>query len=439
MYLPEIRFPVFYLHLTIFLLCMIGAQTLSAQQQKLLWIDGEANFTRMSYPDSIAHYIKLAKKTGFTGIVLDVKPITGEVLFRSTTAPMMKEWQGFTRTDSMDFLHTCITIAHAHGMKLYAALNIFVAGHNFFDRGLVYSGKAAWQSINYTDSGMVPITQLKHKYSAMTNPVLSEVRGHELSVLKELAAGYPLLDGLILDRVRYDDIQADFSDSSRSAFEKFSGKHINNFPGDIFTWLKDGKGGLQRKEGPLFKNWITWRASVIYTFIRQAREAVKKINPHLSFGDYTGAWYPLYYELGVNWASNKYDSATEYSWASGEYKNYGYAELLDMYTTGCYFYEVQKDEVEKLNAESMQRGEAAMGKGKEYWYSVEGSAEIAKMVTMGAVPVLGGLYVEQYKENPEQFIKAVKMCLLKTDGVMVFDMVHLINNNWWDVMKKGME
>ena len=42
---------------------------------------------------------------------------------------------------------------------------------------------------------------------------------------------------------------------------------------------------------------------------------------------YTGAWYPTYFEVGVNWASRNYDVSKDFSWATPDYKNYGFAEL----------------------------------------------------------------------------------------------------------------
>lgn len=49
-----------------------------------------------------------------------------------------------------------------------------------------------------------------------------------------------------------------------------------------------------------------------------ARKEVKAANPKVSFGTYTGAWYPSYYEVGVNFASKKYDPAKDFSWATPE-------------------------------------------------------------------------------------------------------------------------
>lgn len=412
-----------------------GSVMHAADKRKLLWFDATANFERFSYNDSIRYYLDKTKQAGFTDVVVDVKPITGEVLYPSSIAPEMKEWNKFQRKNHSEFLRVFIEESHKRGLRIHASLNTFVAGHNYIDRGPVYGSKSAWQSINYTDSGMVPISRLKHKYSAMTNPANKEIQMYEISILEELVRNYDL-DGIILDRVRYDCIEGDFSELSKQLFENASGLRLDHFPQDIFEWKKDSTGKPFIFKGKYYKQWLEWRTSVIYNYIRDARMAVKKIKPQIVFGDYTGAWYPTYYELGVNWASNKYDPSAEYDWATPDYKNYGYAELLDLYTTGCYFYEVTKKEVEELNEREMKkamatRTEAAMGKGKEYWYSVEGSAELAMNVTKGAVPVYGGLYVEQYDGHPEQFKKAVQMCLEKTDGLMVFDIIHIINKNWW--------
>ena len=48
----------------------------------------------------------------------------------------------------------------------------------------------------------------------------------------------------------------------------------------------------------------------------RARNEVKKVNPDISFGTYTGAWYPSYYEVGVNFASKKYDPSEDFDWAT---------------------------------------------------------------------------------------------------------------------------
>lgn len=402
---------------------------------KLIWFDALANFERLCSKDSINYYLSKIKSLGFTHVVLDVKPITGEVLFNSKNAQPMFKWNGFTRDENFDILGYFIKKSHDLNLHLYASLNVFVEGHNYYNRGLVFTKFPDWQSINYTDSGLVPITKLKNKYSAMTNPANPEVQKYELKIIEELAKNYADLDGIILDRVRFDGIESDFSLLSKKLFEKYLNLKIKSYPDDIYKWKKDSTGRSFREEGKFYKKWLEWRSSVIYNFIKKARDLIKKINPDISFGVYAGAWYPVYYEVGVNWASKNFDPSQEFSWATENYKNYGYAELIDLFFAGCYFFEVTKDEVKRLNHTNIKRTEAAMGTEKEFWYSVEGSAEIAKKVIMDSVPVIAGLYVEQYKGHPEQFRRAIKMCLEKTDGLMIFDLVHLVNYNYWSIIE----
>ena len=76
----------------------------------------------------------------------------------------------------------------------------------------------------------------------MINPLNEEYRTDILNVLKEVVTKYPDLDGLMLDRVRYDGITADFSSLSRKKFEEYIGKKVANFPEDIFRWTKNADG-----------------------------------------------------------------------------------------------------------------------------------------------------------------------------------------------------
>jgi len=405
---------------------------------KYMWFDCEANFVRLSYPDSISFYFDRLKETGFTDVVADVKAITGETLFRSSYAPYMQEWDGFSRKNDYDMLGIFIREAHKRGLKAHASLNVFCGAHLYKDRGIIYNEHPEWQSQVYTNNGIFPISQVKPNYNGMLNPALPEVRSYELNILKEIAINYPDLDGIILDRVRFDGITSDFSEISKQIFENYSGINVKDFPSDILVWVKGKHGNYDWKPGRYFNQWVEWRASLIYTFIYDVQKELKAINPKLIISDYAGSWYPLYYEVGVNWASNKYDPSANYSWATKKYKEYGYAELLDQLQVGLYYREVNIDEL-NLRTEGSDKGrnEAAMGKGKEYWYSVEGAAKLTKEVTRGVVPVIGSIYADQYGNDNGQFTRAVNMALKESDGLMIFDIVHIINKNWWEALYKG--
>lgn len=420
----------------------VEEETNSDKDRNFIYFDATANFNRFTYKDSISYYLHKVKDAGITDVVIDVKPITGEVLYPSEIAPVMEAWEGEYDSGkkdlSWDMLSTFIEEGHQLGLLVHASTNVFVGGHNFFDRGLVYEdeSKANWQTLSYLPQGMTPITEQKQKYSAMLNPALEEVQEYQLSILEELVGMYPDLDGIILDRVRYDGITADFSPESRQLFEEYIGEEVANFPADIFSYKE---GSEDRVEGPHFQKWIEWRASIIHDFMYEARDRIKAVNPDIIYGDYTGSWYPSYYEVGVNWASRDYDPSKDFEWATKKYKDYGYAEVLDVFLTGNYFYEVDKAEAAQIDTTTVVRSEAGQTLSSDDWYTVEGSAELVNEVVMDATPVFAGLYVEQYKDDPEQFVKALKMVRAKSDGAMIFDIVHIINFDWWDQLKEGLQ
>jgi uncharacterized lipoprotein YddW (UPF0748 family) len=406
-----------------------------ASKAALMWFDATANFERLSAPDSIDFYLEKIKSLGFTHAVVDMRPISGEVLYESEYAPQMKEWKNFRRGD-FDYLGYFIQKAHTLGLEVHASLNVFVAGHNYFDRGPVYEAHPEWATMLYTpEKGIVPITSEKRKYSAMVNPINETFRTHILNILKEITRKYPALDGLILDRVRYDGISADFSEASKAAFEQYIGEPVAVFPGDIFKWVKGDDGQYHRENGKHFPKWIAWRAKVIHDFMVQARDEVKSVNPNISFGDYTGAWYPSYFEVGVNFASRTYDPSQDYDWATPDYKNFGYAEVLDLYTTGNYYTDVSNDDY-RAHRSSIRNETDSRAQSSE-WYCVEGSCERLREILNGH-PFIGGLLVDQFYNNPENLVRSFEMNLQKSDGVMVFDISHIVHKDLWKEVEEGM-
>ena len=117
-----------FLGICLFLVLLFDTN-LSAKESKvsstktaLMWFDAEANFERFSHKDSIAYYLKKIKLLGFTHAIVDVRPITGEVLFDSKYAPKMKEWNGTKRSD-FDYLGEFMSYAD---IQYHALLNELV-------------------------------------------------------------------------------------------------------------------------------------------------------------------------------------------------------------------------------------------------------------------------------------------------------------------------
>ena len=404
------------------------------EKPKLMWIDGTGNFARFSNPDSIDYYVDKIAKLGFTHAVVDVRPISGEVLYDSKIAPRMREWNGHQRPD-FDFLGHWIKKGHEAGIKVMAPMNVFCAGHNYVDRGIVYTEHPEWASVVLNpERGLIPITEEKEKYGGMTNPVNPEYQKYIIGIMTELVTLYPELDGLMLDRVRFDGISADFSDLSRRAFEKHIGKKVKKFPSDILSWKKKGDR-YEPVDGKLAKQWYEWRSGVIRDFMADARRAVKTANPKVEFNTYTGAWYPSYYEVGVNFASPEYDPARDYKWATPNYKDTGYADLIDMYVTGNYYTVITADEYGKEGRAVLNETDSRPQEG--LWYCVEGSCSNLRKI-MKNNKFIGGILVDQFYDNPSKLSQTIAQNLKDSDGLMVFDIVHIIDKGLWDEVEKGL-
>lgn len=385
-----------------------------------LWVDASANFERFSSRDNIKTYVKKAKETGFTHLVVDVRPVVGDVMYKSELVDELVTWKGVTRDASQDYLQDFLDEGKAAGIKVFASMNVFSGGHNYVDRGVVYRDPemAKLTSLLNMPEGFVDIKNKKDRFSAFFNPVNPKVQQYCLNLIKELVRKYDI-DGIILDRCRFDGLDSDFSTLSRATFEERLGHPIINWPESVFEWKKIN-GSWARNPGPLYKSWLEWRAQVIFKFFEKARDAVKEIKDDVQFGTYTGAWYPTYYDVGANWASQKYDPLldTYSNWMySTNYKNYGYAGLLDVYMTGVYYNNIA-------------------GNG---WYTIEGGLDNARRIVCGDVPVMGSLYAEMFKNNPSQMTDAVKMCLTHSDGLMMFDIVQVIKYNLWYEIKTGID
>ncbi len=412
-----------------------------APKLHFLWIDGSANFARLNCPDSVRYYLDKIQAAGIDRIVVDLKPISGEVLYPSAIAPQIFEWKGAMRARDFNYPETILNEGKKRNLKIYAAINVFSEGWKQEERGPIYRDHPEWQTILYLPPDtLLPTTASPEGYAAFVNPADSVIQAYEISLMEEIINNYDF-DGIILDRARYDNIASDFSDLSRQQFEKFIGKQVEPWPEAIYTYHQNQSGKWDIRPGKYYSQWLLYRAQVIHDFFELARRRVKKVNNDIAFATYTGAWYSSYYELGVNWASRTFNPRKIYPWANADYRLTGYAELLDFLFSGCYFYHVDMSEVSRSTLTKEMRTEPAMTVALSPENTVEGAARLAKKVTRGVTPVYGSLYVQQYydQKNPEQFVKAIRKCLELTDGVMIFDLVHIENFGWWQYLAKALQ
>ncbi|MFV0592131.1 MAG: alpha amylase family protein [Draconibacterium sp.] len=411
----------------------------NTDKPRFIWIDAAANFPDFANSkENILRDLTLAKNAGFTGVVVDVRPTSGDVLFETDVVNQVS-WlgahltSGYTkieRTATWDYLQAFIDAGHSLGLDVYAGVNTFSGGNksSLGSEGMLFrdAAKKEWATSLLTDNdGIVNVLNLNNSGAQFFNPVNEDVQNYLCDMLADLAA-YQDLDGIILDRGRFDGIDSDFSDYTRKKFENYLGYTISNFPDDVMT-PSTAVGSLPSPQPTYLKKWLEFRVKVIHDFMEKARNTVKAVNPEVQFGVYVGGWFSSYYGVGVNWASPQYTLPSSYStWASSEYKNYGYADLMDIIIIGAY-------------------ATPTKVYGSTEW-TIQGFCSQAVEKIKGDATVIGGPDVgngawatTSDAITGQAIIQSVDAAMNACDGYFLFDMIHLKQKNQWQYVKEGID
>lgn len=415
--------------------------TNDGSKPRFIWIDASANFPDFADSrDNIRRDLTLAKNAGFTHIIVDVRPPSGDVLFSTTKTDQVK-WLGawvngvytkITRTATWDYLSAFIEIGHELDLKVFAGFNTMSGGHltSLGGDGVLFrdASKKAWATQLLTTSGIRNAMDVGRDGTRFFNPANTNVQSYLLGLLEDLAA-YKNLDGIILDRARFDELDSDFSDESRSQFETYLGKSIS-FPDDVMR--ADIKTAYLPTSLPAyFKQWLEFRVKVIHDFMEKARTRIKAKNPDITFGVYVGGWYSQYYGVGVNWASPNYNTSADYSqWASSNYQKYGFADLMDVILIGAYaapnsIYGTTEWTVQGFcsRAKNLIKGEALVAGGPDVGnYGWDGTGDYSNATV--------------YQSVTNSVDAAINAC----DGYFLFDMIHLKQQpEKWKRVKTGID
>ncbi|NLI00690.1 MAG: family 10 glycosylhydrolase [Chthonomonadales bacterium] len=117
-------------------------------QPRVLWVDATANLSRITHRAGVADIVENARRSNVNIIVVDVKPISGQVLYPSAIAERMTSWRGQTYPE-FDVLQAFIEEAHKAGIEVAASLNVLAEGHKMFGVGKAYQ-KRDWQAVVLT-------------------------------------------------------------------------------------------------------------------------------------------------------------------------------------------------------------------------------------------------------------------------------------------------
>lgn len=374
----------------------------------IVWIEADANFARLSTAGKMDSIFQKLYAMGARAVVMDVKGVSGLVSYNSSIAQQLKSWNGSTQAADFDYLKNAVTEAKKQGLKVFASMSVFSEGFNYYGQkfGKVYTDTAisAVQSQVMTASGSISKISDVYTYG-MLNPAQPFAQSYELSLLKEVVSNYDI-DGIVLDYCRYYDITSDFSDYSISKFQQWASLSNIKTADIVKSWKLSSDGTLEPDiTGQYYNKWLEFRAQIIHDFVQTAHTAIKSIKPNLPVCAYVGAWYDSYYDVGVNWASDTYDPSKDgYTWATGTYKNTGYAELLDMCMTGNYT-------------------PTLTGSG---WWTVQGEISGTKKILNNANVYYGSIDIGNTQwANMDNLKQSVEMIIQQTKGIMLFDLVHI--------------
>ncbi|MCS2437773.1 hypothetical protein NXY48_16995 [Bacteroides ovatus] len=150
-------------------------------------------------------------------------------------------------------------------------------------------------------------------------------------------------------------------------------------------------------------------------FVKEVRKEIHSINNKVKLEYWAASWIHGIYGQGQNWASPKSDFSLNYPWGSEAYNESGFAPYLDTFLCGTYLERIY---------------------GMDDPESIEYGIARAQRLVGNDCKVFGTIYALNHKTN---IADAVSLCLEKSEGLMIFDIVQVIEMNLWDDIQKGIE
>lgn len=492
-------------------------------QARILWVDATANIARYNTEAKIVDLVRQIKDVGFNTVVVDIKPIVGQVIYPSKYAPRLTEWRREVLPADFDPLAIWVRETRSAGLSLLVSMNAFSEGHRDVQRGPGYD-KPEWQTILYepasfvrssfqtrptyplfhtanvlspTDATLTVYTDLTkfptrfaddaiaaivdatgkvvakaegqsirqldpnlppggscilgtgrgaqylrlyaqpsdklefdstpefvkiserpaQQIPLMVNPNHPAVQQRIIEMVREVVTNYAV-DGVMFDdRMRYGGINADFSEYTKREFEDYlrkGGMGLTAWPDDVFRWAVQPNLVRGIVPGPLYEAWLTFRAQTITNWLVKVKRVIQAARPGTLLGVYAGSWYGEYPSFGSNYAAADFPGA--FWFLRPEYQKTGYAGLLDILITGCYY-----------KTSSIAE---AMSLGQNVGITVEAGGQQTNRAAGDLAWSYAGIMLLTYQGNKEAVQRALQAAAASTQGVMVFDLSHDIEQYW---------
>ncbi|MDF2801380.1 MAG: hypothetical protein K0S61_1283 [Anaerocolumna sp.] len=384
------------------------------QKHTIMWVEQFVNAKALNSVEKMELMINTAKDAGITEFALDVKGCEGFTAYKKATlsnAPYMTATIDPKKQVDMDidFLEEFIKIAHNADMKVYASINFFVEGNISTGDYAINVPKVhpEWAEILQApeDAGELK-SVLDTKRDAMllyVNPANDEVQEYQLRRAEEVLMNYEV-DGIIMDRTRYDNQYADFSDVTRKKFETYleeKNKKLINWPEDAYSIKSDGVMVL----GEHYYEWITFRSTIIQGFSNRLRELIDMYreftNRDIKLAAYVGSWYETYYQNGVNWADNSFVYNERLNFPmdklyTRDYAKASYIKNIDFIMIGCYY--DTKEQIEKY-------------------------VTLGNILLNNTIDLIGSISLPDLK-TAKELKEGFKATYENSDGTMIFDLCY---------------
>lgn len=384
---------------------------------KAMWIDCEANFTRLSTKAGIDAELEKIKHYGLNTIYLDVKVANGYALYKSDILPYCNTFGPHTVTrDYDDYLGYFLEKCEELDIDVIASMVALGFGYHTarVEQGLVYDNWDTWgdkvqvRSDNNDPTKTVKITEDATQPIVVLSPCHPEVQDLVVSLAREIATKYPKIKGISLDYLRYNNNDGGWYGMGDADLEGYADYWNEAKPAR--TEIVTATGGV----GPKFAKWLEYRSMTITNLLAKIRTAIKEVNPDCELHLWASADWASRYSVGQNWASKSYHPQA-YGIYTDTYNKTGFAELLDVFILGAY-------------TEYLWSSEQPV-------WSVENFTTTWNNYIKGDCKCYGS--IAAYALDEDKITEATYMCLKNTDGYMNFELSHVNNGNKWIATLKG--
>lgn len=383
-------------------------------KDNILWIDQFPGALSLNGFEEIDNMIKKVKEAGFTACSIDVKGPEGYVSYKKndiSKSPYISEIQVPHKkgmNPDRDLLEDFIMVCKKYGIKVYAAINVMTEGNLVANDFPLIEDHRDWEEVlqRPEDKGKLLTVRESSADNILLyiNPSNDEAVEYQLKRYEEVLKNYDV-DGVVLDRCRYDNSYSDFSDITRDKFEAYlnnKNKKLSKWPDDVFKVQDDGS----IIEGQHYLEWWIFRSQTIKDVAKKIKEIVDKYSEikkrKIEFASYVGSWYDLIYQNGINWASKdfRYDKALGFGEDriyTDDYYKTAYIEYLDFIMIGTYY--KQPKEINKY-------------------------ITIGNILTREEIPILAGMSLPDL-EDLEIQENVYKAALNSCNGTMTFDISYV--------------